>query len=462
VTVTERPRPLVARTLPVAATDPIDLFAAARSQHLEAALWLEPDADRSLVGIGRAWAIETGGPDRFARVDTAWRALLADAELSSGAPALPSAGPTLVGGLGFSGNEPADDDPWAPFAAASLVLPAFGVTRHGNSAALTVSTGPEDGGDHDAGRLEQQWEALAASAMALPAARAAKAAANAAAAAKPATLRAVESTPDRETWDRTVTLFADAVARRRLDKVVLARRVIFRADADLDVVAALRHLAETAPESTTFAFTRDGVTFLGATPERFLRTTGRSFDTVAIAGSAPRGRDGDEDELLARALLASAKDREEHAEVVAMLRDSLAPIVESLTVAAGPAILRLPHVQHLITPIRGRLRQEAGLLALAGRLHPTPAVGGAPRDAALALLAAHEGFERGWYAGPVGWLGADGDGELMVALRCGLVSGAEATLFAGCGIVADSDPATEWEESRLKLRTMTAALGGGA
>ena len=87
-------------------------------------------------------------------------------------------------------------------------------------------------------------------------------------------------------------------------------------------------------------------------------------------------------------------------------------------------------------------------------------MGGAPRDAALALLAAHEGFERGWYAGPVGWLGADGDGELMVALRCGLVTGAEATLFAGCGIVADSDPATEWEESRLKLRTMTVALGG--
>jgi isochorismate synthase EntC len=87
-------------------------------------------------------------------------------------------------------------------------------------------------------------------------------------------------------------------------------------------------------------------------------------------------------------------------------------------------------------------------------------VGGAPRDAALALITGHEGFERGWYAGPIGWLGADGDGELMVALRCGLVSGAEATLFAGCGIVAESDPATEWEESRLKLRTMLVALGG--
>ena len=145
--------------------------------------------------------------------------------------------------------------------------------------------------------------------------------------------------------------------------------------------------------------------------------------------------------------------------VVDMLRASLRPIVEELHIAPTPSILRLPHLQHLATPISGVLRDEAGLLALAQRLHPTPAVGGAPRDVALALIAEHEGFDRGWYAGPIGWLGADGDGELAVALRCGLVTGKEATLFAGCGIVADSDPDREWEESQLKFRTMTAALG---
>ena len=445
---TERPLPLVARTLPVAAIDPIDLFAAARSQNLEAALWLQPAVDRSLVGIGRAWAVETGGPDRFPRVNTAWRALLADADISGGAPGLPAAGPTLLGGLGFSGREPAADDRWAAFGAASLVLPALGVARQGASAALTLSVGPDQSDDLDTNRLERQWHAIVAQT------------AGSRATGAPGTLRVVDSSPDRPTWNRTVGLFAHAVASGRIDKVVLARRVVFRADADLDVVAALRHLAETAPESTTFAFARDGVTFFGATPERFLRTTGRSFDTVAIAGSAPRGRDAAEDAGFAAALLASAKDRAEHAVVVAMLRESLTPIVDSLTVADRPAILPLSHVQHLITPISGRLREEADLLTLARQLHPTPAVGGAPRDAALALITGHEGFERGWYAGPIGWLGADGDGELMVALRCGLVSGAEATLFAGCGIVADSDPATEWEESRLKLRTMLVALGG--
>jgi isochorismate synthase len=265
--------------------------------------------------------------------------------------------------------------------------------------------------------------------------------------------------PDRAAWERIVGLFAGAVGRGRLDKVVLARRVDLRSPLELDPVNALRRLAAAGPESTTFAFVRDGVTFLGATPERLARTEGRAFRTVAIAGSAPRGADAGEDARLAAGLLASDKDREEHAVVVSMLRDALRPIVERLAVAPGPAILVLRDVQHLVTPMEGLLRDETGILALAERLHPTPAVGGEPREAALVLIAEHEGFDRGWYAGPVGWLGADGDGELMVALRCGLVEGQRATLFAGCGIVADSDPAREWEESRIKLRPVVSAVG---
>ncbi len=253
-------------------------------------------------------------------------------------------------------------------------------------------------------------------------------------------------------------MLAGAVGRGRIDKVVLARSVTLLAEAELDVVATLRRLALSAPESTTFAFVRGGTTFLGATPERLARTAGRSFETVAIAGSTGRGGDAEEDARLASALLASEKEREEHAVVVDTLRANLAPIIRTLEVEDTPAVLPLRHIQHLMTRITGTLREDAGLLALAAQLHPTPAVGGAPRALALELIHEHEAFDRGWYAGPIGWLGADGDGELMVALRCGLVRGPEARLFAGCGIVADSDPAREWEESRLKLRTMTTAL----
>ena len=445
--------PLIATTIGVAAVDPIALFAAAQSSNLEAALWLEPGAGRSTLGIGRAWAVEADGPDRFTAANAAWRGLLGDAMISVAVPGMP--GPKLLGGLGFGGSNPPAGDPWTPFGAASLVLPTFTVSTDRGSTTLTIAAGPDQADDVDTAHLEREWQSI------VDKATVDKATVDHAAAegrAEPG-LREVASRPDRAAWDRIVTLFAGDVSRGRLDKVVLARRVLCRAAADLDVAAALRHLAATAPESTTFAFARRGITFLGATPERLLRTTGRSFETVAIAGSAPRGRDAAEDARFATALLASGKDRAEHAAVVASMKESLAPIVEALHVAEHPAVLKLRHVQHLMTPISGRLRDEAGLLTLAGRLHPTPAVGGAPRDTALALITEHEGFGRGWYAGPVGWLGADGDGELMVALRCALVSGNEATLFAGCGIVAGSDPATEWEESRLKLRTMTAALG---
>jgi isochorismate synthase len=442
------PPPLISTTLPIAAIDPIDLFGAGRSLGLEAALWFQPAADRSIVGIGRSWAVQPDGADRFSEATVAWRALLADAIVSGVTTELPEAGPLLLGGLGFAGRAPATDDPWATFGPASLVLPSFAMARNGIRTTLTVAVGSDQIDRLDPEDPERRWDELARRAWGIREA-----------AREPGALRVTDERPDRAAWDRTVGLFAGAVGRGRIDKVVLARRVTFRADAELDVIGALRHLAHTAPESTTFAFVRDGTTFLGATPERLVRTVGRAFETVAIAGSAARGHDAAEDARFAAALLASEKDREEHAVVVDMLRASLGPIVETLHVAEAPAILPLRHVQHLVTPDTGTTRDEGGLLALAQRLHPTPAVGGAPRDVALALIDEHEGFDRGWYAGPIGWLGADGDGELMVALRSGLVAGATATLFAGCGIVADSDAAREWEESRLKLRTMIAALG---
>lgn len=449
------PGQLVWATCPAPELDPISLYATARALGFEAVLWLQPAAGRSIVGVGRAWAIEAGGPERFSAAALAWRAVLdGDGGPASAAAAAPGPGPILLGGLGFSGRKPASGDTWAPFGAASLVLPTFTLSRDSSGAVLTTAAGPEQTRGLDPDRLERDWadlvsrcqdrpEAMAGVSPRLPGAAAATA----------------QSIPDRVAWDRIVGLFAGAVGRGRIDKVVLSRRVAYRATADFDLVSALRHLARTAPESTTFAFGRMGATFLGATPERLARTKGRSFETVAIAGSAARGQGAAEDARYAAALLASEKDREEQAVVVETLRSSLAPIVEVMDVPDAPGILKLRHVQHLVTPITGRLREKGGLLALAARLHPTPAVGGAPRDMALEMIAEHEHADRGWYAGPIGWLGADGDGELMVALRCGLVTGSQATLFAGCGIVADSDPATEWEESRLKLRAMGLALG---
>jgi len=438
---------LAVRTEAAEPFDAIAVYAAAVEAGLEAALWVRPSEAFALVGIGRAWAVEADGPDRFAVADTAWQTLAATTDDATDRPR--GVGPVLLGGLGFRGRAPDNDDAWAPFGASSLVLPQWigAATSEGTWVTTTTSDAREPAARRRFDRILARARELAPAPGGLV--------------ARPviAPLAIVDERPDETLWRRTVGLFAGAVGRGRIDKVVLARRVVMTSPADLDVENALRRLAAGAPESTCFAFRRDGRTFLGATPERLIRTDGRSFRTVAIAGSIGRGADAAEDEALGRELLASDKDREEHAVVVDAIRDRLQPICDELRIDPEPHVLTLRTVQHLVTEIEGVVRERAGLLALAERLHPTPAVGGEPRDIALGLIDEHEGFDRGWYAGPIGWLGADGDGELMVALRSGIVDHTRVTLFAGCGIVADSDPEREWEESRLKLRTLASALG---
>ena len=459
---------LVGVSVPTGAIDPISVFAAAAEAELEAALWLRPSEGTAIVGIGRVWAVEGEGPNRFREAETAYCGLMAGARLFAreveGANdgrdrgRLPNAGrgrgPLLLGGLGFFGRRPDPSDPWAPFGASSMVLPSLllSTTPTGSTVTGCLLAGEAD--RHEAHQLETTWERLLVRARAIePGPRGMV--------ARPvvAPLAVEHEQPGHDAWKRLVGMFAGAVGRGRIDKVVLARRVDLRSPVELDVPNALRRLAASAPESTTYAFRRGGRTFLGATPERLVRTEGRAFRTVAVAGTTRRGVDAAEDATLASALLASEKDREEQQIVVAGITGLLAPIAETLDVAPCPSVMTLRFAQHLVTEISGTLPDGHGLLALAAVLHPTPAVGGEPRTTALALMDEHEGFDRGWYAGPIGWLGADGDGELCVALRCGIVDRTRASLFAGCGIVADSDPDSEWEESRLKLRAVISALG---
>lgn len=177
-----------------------------------------------------------------------------------------------------------------------------------------------------------------------------------------------------------------------------------------------------------------------------------------LAGSIGRGATPEEDARLGAQLLASAKDLAEHEIVVRTIRENLADICTDLHAPAAPTLLKLRNVQHLFTPISSTIVAGRTIFDLIERLHPTPAVGGRPREQALDWIREHEQLDRGWYAGPVGWLDAGGDGEFAVALRSALTEGNQAVLFAGCGIVADSDPAREYQESQIKLRAMLGAL----
>jgi isochorismate synthase len=264
--------------------------------------------------------------------------------------------------------------------------------------------------------------------------------------------------PDAATWRGTVARAVAAIRGGALEKVVLAREVRARADEPFDVTAVVRRLRAAYPSCRVFAVWRGDRAFVGATPERLVRLDGRRVAADVLAGSIGRGATPTEDARQGERLRASAKDRAEHAVVRRALREGLAELCDDVTGPEEPALLSVSNVHHLHTPLEARLREGRTLLELVARLHPTPAVGGAPRAAALAFLREHEEVDRGWYAGPVGWLGHDGGGEFAVALRSALVHGAEATLYAGCGVMADSDPAGEYAETALKLRPMQAAL----
>ena len=262
--------------------------------------------------------------------------------------------------------------------------------------------------------------------------------------------------------------YAAAVAEvvRRLDgglrKVVLARTIEVDAGRELDPRRLAHRLRAVNPDAFTFAApTKDGV-LVGASPELLVSRFGREVRSNPLAGSAARSGDPEEDRANADELLASAKDREEHAIVVEGIARVLRPFCRELTWDPAPTLLETPNVWHLSTRFRGLLPEPSpGVVELVQALHPTPAVAGEPRDAALGLIAELESFDRGSYAGPVGWVDASGDGEWAIALRCAELRGDHATLYAGAGIVAGSRPDAEVDETERKFRAFLDALRWG-
>jgi len=256
-------------------------------------------------------------------------------------------------------------------------------------------------------------------------------------------------------WEQAV---GEAVHRithsAELGKVVLARDLHASADVPIDPRILLRWLAPRYPGCFTFA--RDGL--VGATPELLIRKTGWEVSSLVLAGTTPRGATPAEDSALARGLLGSAKENEEHEYAAASLRDTLSPLCTAMHVAPRPELIRLPNVQHLGTWVHGTLTTERSALALVAAVHPTAAVGGTPTDVAVEVIRELECMDRERYAGPVGWIDADGNGEWGIALRCAQLGGNRAHLFAGGGIVAGSDPAAELAETESKFRPMRNAL----
>ncbi len=261
-------------------------------------------------------------------------------------------------------------------------------------------------------------------------------------------------------WELAVAEAVAAIKAGSLRKVVLARDLLATAADPIDARVLLRRLAARYPDCFTFAC--DGM--VGATPELLVRRAGRQVSALVLGGTAPRGGNPAQDEALGSELLGSAKNNEEHAYAVASIRDALGPLCDVLDVEARPGLLKFPNLQHLGTQVRGTLAgggTPKSALALAAAVHPPAAVCGTPTSAALELIRELEHMDRERYAGPVGWVDADGNGEWGIALRCAQLSGRTARLFAGCGIVAGSEPADELAETLVKFQPMRGALEDG-
>lgn len=265
----------------------------------------------------------------------------------------------------------------------------------------------------------------------------------------------------RAEWENSIRHSIGMIRAGMLKKVVIARPLQVHGNRPLDVPVLLERLGASCPACFRFLFEfMPGRNFAGVTPERLISVSGTEYNTVAIAGSIRRGGSPVEDDALGRQLLHSAKDQSEHAFVLDHIREKMSPLVKTLDMDSAPKLLRLPNIQHLCTDITGTLKAGHNILNIVAALHPTPAVGGMPGEAALRLIRELEGFERGWYAAPVGWVDADGNGDFVVAIRSGLFQGSTATLFGGAGIVADSDPQKEWDETGLKARFLLDAMQG--
>jgi isochorismate synthase len=439
---------LVSYSQPAPRRDILNLFSKARQLSSDAFFWERAEDDLRQASAGAVATFQGKSSTRFAQVEKDWREMLTTAHiLRHDIGDTWGVGPALVGGFAFDtdGNSPK----WQSFGDGRLVLPAVQYVSRADGSYITLNAIVS--GTHDATAEAEKLAELAVELLNADAPQ-----------FKPTsgepTLHDIKPAAD---WQAIVQHAVDDIRAGKFEKVVLAREVAAHAQQPIDVAAALDRLRKNYPTATIFAVAQGESCFIGATPERLVRLLEGEVRTIALAGTARRGKTPDEDREIGVALLNDPKNRQEHEIVVKMLRAALEKVGSHVWAEKEPHLLKLPNVQHLYTPVLGRLACGSGasVLSLVAALHPTPALGGFPRETALSWLRQHEDLERGWYAAPVGWLDSRGEGEFVVAIRSALVNGADATLYAGCGIVGESDPAAEYAETILKLRPMLTALG---
>ena len=426
-----------------------DFLAAAEGQ--PRCYWESQSESVAFAGAGTVVELMGWGEERYDRIERDARELFADAHIAGADAEL--AGPRLFGGFAFRADF-TPDNTWAIYSPAFFVLPHYQCLSRGGDIWLTINTQiPLD--ESPAALIPDLQTALRDKAAQL------RAGAGRRGEARQSALLGVDYPMRKAVWRRMVTQATNRIEAGELKKVVLARAAELRFAGRVQLLPVLRHLAAHYSECYRFLFEpRPRYAFYGASPELLASLRGHRLESVALAGSIGRGINPAADRQLGRQLLQSPKDRQEHQIVVDKMWERLTPLSRSLSIAPA-GLLQLSNIQHLQAAIRAELRPGHGILRLVAALHPTPALGGDPREIAMDMIRALEPIPRGWYGAPVGWIDARLNGEFAVAIRSAVAQESRAWIYAGAGIVADSQPQSEWDETELKFRPMLDAHASG-
>ncbi|PLR79417.1 isochorismate synthase [Bacillus sp. V3-13] len=438
---------LVSEVHKIGHIDPVDFFAAGSDQYLgERFFWKDPSGQALIIGLGICKQIQSDqAADRFLHTEKEWKRFIEDSVIFNPYPQ-PGLGPVMFGGFSFDPLK--QKTPlWSKFSDSLFHLPKYMLSIIDGQSYLTTNVVCTQ---HDDASLaekvaEKRQEILSS-------------------AAKGASYQTAKLLHKEEidpgAWKNTVSNVVDDLQEGSLKKVVLARelRLYFKDAVQVEMV--LSRLLKEQRESFIFAFESNGDCFIGASPERLVKKAANQVKSTCLAGSIARGKTPEEDKLLGETLLTDQKNLIEHQYVVDMIKEAMADACEQVDMPSEPQLLKMRDIQHLYTPVTGKLLKNKTLLSMVKRLHPTPALGGSPKCEAMAKIREVEAMDRGFYAAPLGWMDYHDNGEFAVSIRSGLIQGGEASLFAGCGIVADSDSESEYMETGIKFRPMLTALGG--
>jgi menaquinone-specific isochorismate synthase len=408
--------------------------------------WASPEV--TFAGRGNAIELVAWGEHRFERIQEQVHELFANAVLYNIEE--PLAKPRIFGGFAFT-DDYVPDNTWTAFGAAHFVLPHYQLVSINGKQWLTINTNlpldenPQSVRDELASALGDYiayLRELEATPLDLT----------------QATLLTQNYPMSPEQW---ATMLQASQQTPNLQKVVLARMAEASFAEAVNLDSALAYLDAHYTQSYRFLFEpRPHHAFYGATPELLAQVNGLKLETMALAGSIRRGATPPEDLELAKQILDNPKERTEHQLVIDKIEEHLRPLTQELVI--GKTVVKpLPNIMHLHTPIRATLRDNQGILPTLRVLHPTPAMGGAPRDLAMQFIRENEPFPRGWYAAPVGWIDDEMNGQFAVAIRSAVAQGKRVWMYAGAGIMPTSIPEKEWQETNLKFKPMMQALGVG-